>query len=71
MSTQQGNNQSSLNNLSEHDPSAFGSGKGKEGSTPIGTYDTSTHHNAPGSEQIDSWSDGIPGTETNKNKNKK
>ncbi|CAF4297317.1 unnamed protein product [Rotaria sordida] len=67
MSTQQGNNQSSLNNLSEHDSSksatsgitggstgAFGRGKGKEGSTPIGTYDTSTHHNAPGSEQIDS-----------------
>ncbi|CAF1044287.1 unnamed protein product [Rotaria sordida] len=81
MSTQHRNNDSSLNNLSEPGASqsstsgttggstgAFDSGKGKEGSTPIGTYDTSSTHNTPGAQQIDSYSGAIPNTQTQKNK---
>ena len=48
----------------------IGSNKGKDGSTPIGTYDTSSSHNTPGAKQSDSFSGGIPNTQTDKNKNK-
>lgn len=80
MSTQQHKNNSSLNNLSESGASqsstsgttggssgGIGSGKGKDGSTPIGTYDTSSSHNTSGAKQVDSFSAGIPGTQTDKN----
>lgn len=48
--------------------STGGTGKGKDNSSPIDTYDTSSSHNTPGAHQIDSWSSGIPGTKTSSNK---
>lgn len=80
MSTQQRNNDSSLDNLSESDSNksstngttggssgAIGSGREQEGSSPIGTYDTSSRHNTPGAKQSDSFSGRILGTQTDKN----
>lgn len=48
--------------------STGGACKGKDGSTPIGTYDNSSSHNTPGAQQIDSWNGAIPGTKTSSNK---
>ena len=48
--------------------STGGAGKGKDNSSPIGTYDTSSSHNTSGAQSIDSWSGGIPGTKTSSNK---
>ena len=83
MATTQRNNDSSLDNLSEGGASqsstsgtaggstgAHGSGKGKDGSTPIGTYVTGSTANMKSGEEIDSYSGAIPGTQTQKNKNK-
>ena len=42
--------------------------KGKEGSTTIGTLDTSSTANTPGAKQSDSFTGAIPNTQTEKNK---
>lgn len=83
MSSQHTNKDSSLNNLSESGASdsvtsgitggssgASGSGKGKESSSPIGTYQSSSNSNTSGEKQVDSMTEPIPGTKTSQNKNK-
>ena len=83
MSTQKYNKESGLDNLSESDANqsstsgitggstgAIGSGKGKEGSTTLGSYDTSSNNNNQSGKQIDSFDGAIPGTKTEKNKDK-
>lgn len=84
MATTQRNNDSSLDNLAEAGASqsstsgttggstgAHGRGKGKDGSSPIGTYVTGSTANMKSGEQSDSFSGAIPGTQTDKNKHKK
>ena len=67
--SESGASQSSTSRIIGGSSGAIGSGKRKDGSTPIDTYDTSSTVNAPGAKQVDSFTDGITDTQTQKNKN--
>ncbi|CAF3918583.1 unnamed protein product [Adineta steineri] len=78
MSTQESNNnslsdsdanQSSTSGIAGGSTGARASGKGKEGSTSIGTYDTSSTGNTHSGEQIDSFNGAIPNTQTKSKSN--